>query len=531
MPLFGPYYYGKHKWDNYLLDIQETMKSGNVAQRQVVGLQKEVLSELRGQTEQLQHIHDAMNHGFEQLRAEFEWGFSLLADRMDREIEELMQISATLDAIHRIVKSPLLTQAAELFQVGEERYKKGLLDKALEAFLQAEQKNDVDFVLQLQIGKLFLYGRDEFTNIINLPEAERHLLLAARFAIAEKGTVLQWDKYCGQAYFHAAIAAYLLGEEAQIGGDDAKVQACLERAIIYLKQAATLWPAFPEILYTLAKCHALLGQSQEAQNQLEALSDRDRRYFDKAVEDEDFREFHQAVEEVFKRSITSPGPRARAAQARIESLAEALAWAKRAAPEVKEDLATVQFIENQLASARQILPTLHVDIELLSGNLTDMRVQVEKIINCALQKHIKDSEQSVRSIEERTYGYAATIEKLKVTMKNTRAKDAGWTFGLLAFFVGTPVALNLLRPVLPPRLPDWMAGAFSFSVLFASVFVGYFAAAICRSFRNQPYRREIDQLRRAIEECDQEIPSLKERAQQWKQEMNNFLAWQAKRLP
>jgi hypothetical protein len=30
---FGPYYYGKHKWDNYLLDIQGTIESGNAAQR------------------------------------------------------------------------------------------------------------------------------------------------------------------------------------------------------------------------------------------------------------------------------------------------------------------------------------------------------------------------------------------------------------------------------------------------------------------------------------------------------------------
>jgi tetratricopeptide (TPR) repeat protein len=531
MPLLGPYYYGKHKWDNYLLDIQETIKSGNTAQRQMMGFQKETLSELRAQTDQLQHIHDAMNQGFEQLRAEFEWGFSLLADRMDRQIEELTQISASLEAIHRTVKSPLMTQAAELFRVGQERYKKGLLDKALEAFLQAEQKNDVDFVLQLQIGKLFLYGRDEFTNIINLPEAERHFLLAARYANAEKGTVRQWDRYCGQAYFHAAIAAYLLGEQEHIGGTSANMRACLERAIAYLKKAAILWPAFPEILYTLAKCYALLGQPQEAQNQLEVLSDRDRRYFDKAVQDEDFLKFREEVKELFMRAITTPGPGARSAHAKLNSAAEALAWAKAAAPELKEDLASIESIKRRLADARQILPTLQVDIEGLNTSLTEMRAQLEKIAHQALQKHVEASAQSIVSTEARRGSCAGSIEGLKRTMMNTEAKGAGWLFGLLAFFVGGPIAMSLILSALPPRLLDSIVPALAFGVLFASVSVGFIAAAIARARKNQPRRREIDQLSRAIEECNQMIPLLKQETQQWKQKMTSFMAWQTKGLP
>lgn len=34
MRLFGPYYYGKYKWDNYLLDIQATIESGDAARQQ-----------------------------------------------------------------------------------------------------------------------------------------------------------------------------------------------------------------------------------------------------------------------------------------------------------------------------------------------------------------------------------------------------------------------------------------------------------------------------------------------------------------
>jgi tetratricopeptide (TPR) repeat protein len=166
-----------------------------------------------------------------------------------------------------------VNQARELFRIGQERLGKGLLDKALEAFLQSEQKNDVDFLLQLQIGKLHLYGRDAASNVIDLPQAERHLLLAARYADAEKGTIPGWNEYCGQAYFHAAVAVYLLGEQERTAGRPDGMRDCLEQAMRYLAKAIALWPQFIESNYTLAKCQALLGHGEEVRRELELLSD------------------------------------------------------------------------------------------------------------------------------------------------------------------------------------------------------------------------------------------------------------------
>ena len=84
MRLFGPYYYGKHKWDNYLLDIQDTIEAGNATQRHGTRLQAEAievayeqLDEIRAQTEQLQRIDATLNSGIEALRSEFEVGASL----------------------------------------------------------------------------------------------------------------------------------------------------------------------------------------------------------------------------------------------------------------------------------------------------------------------------------------------------------------------------------------------------------------------------------------------------------------------
>src|ERR1035438_6541061 len=140
MPFLGPYYYGKHKWDNYLLDIQETL---DVARKQV--------EELRQQTEQLSNIEQALQNGFEGLRAEFEWGFTLMVDRMDTQFNLLSKVAEELDAIHQTLKSPLINQAQELFRLGEQHFNEGLWDKALKDFLESEKKNEVHPLLQLQI--------------------------------------------------------------------------------------------------------------------------------------------------------------------------------------------------------------------------------------------------------------------------------------------------------------------------------------------------------------------------------------------
>src|ERR1022692_1054492 len=147
MPFLGPYYYGKHKWDNYLLDIQETLESGNAAHRQNIRLQSGTLDvarkqveELRQQTEQLSNIEQALQNGFEGLRAEFEWGFTLMVDRMDTQINLLSKVAEELDAIHQTLKSPLINQAQELFRLGEQHFNEGLWDKALKDFLESEKK-------------------------------------------------------------------------------------------------------------------------------------------------------------------------------------------------------------------------------------------------------------------------------------------------------------------------------------------------------------------------------------------------------
>jgi len=506
-----PYHYGEYKWDNYLLDIQQQTREASETAQQAAADQ---LNELRAQTGELRSIHGTL----EEMRAEFEWGFTLVVDRLDTQIEQLSTIVAKLDAIDRTLRTPLLTQTRELFQMGQEHLRKGLMDKALEAYLKAEQKNEVDFPLQLQIGKLFLYGRDEDDDVVDLVKAEKHLLLAARYADAEKGTIAQWNEYCGQAYFHAAVAAYLIGEQEQAAGRSASMRECLDRALRYLGKAANLWPRFADIVYTQAKCHALLGQAPDAMKKLEILSDRDRRYFAKASQDGDFEKLRAEVEELSRRATISPGPLAQAVQAKLDEVAEAVPWAKRSAPPWKEDVAAIETIERELSKARESLPTLDVDIEGLNERLSQTRTELNEIAQRSFKNNIDASQQAIASCELRKRVCENSIEQLERTMRSTSGQGMGCGFAVL-FFVGGAVLASALglgeKPVV------------ALSMLGMAIVGAIIGSTLSRHNQNRPDSLKVEEHSRGIDECISALPLLKEQAEKWKKEVASFAAWRA----
>jgi hypothetical protein len=88
---------------------------------------------------------EAVVTAVDQLGIQFEYSLGLLLGELQVQSQYLEAIVHQLDSIKKAVQSPLLTQARELFNIGCDRLAKGLLDKALEALLEAEKKNDTDF--------------------------------------------------------------------------------------------------------------------------------------------------------------------------------------------------------------------------------------------------------------------------------------------------------------------------------------------------------------------------------------------------
>lgn len=515
-----PYHYGEYKWDKYLLDIQQGASQASKAAQQAAVHQ---LNELRAQTDKLDQLHTTL----EEMRAEFIWGINVIVDRLDVQIQHLSKIAEMLDGIHRTLQSPLLTQARELFLLGQDHYRKGLWDEALKAYLKAEQMNEVDFPLQIQIGKTYLYGSDGTGSSTDVSKAETHLLLAARYASAEKEALPHWEKHCGEAYYHAAVAAYIAGEQEHALGHTDAVQTCLHRALQHLENSATLWPRFTDAVYTQAKCHALLGQTTDALMKLEALSDRDRRYFAKASADGDFTLIQGEVEDVFRRATVSPGPRALGAEKNLNDVSELLKWAICSKPTSQEGLARIQSVEHQLPADWQSIKTLDVDIEGMQERLGRTKEDLDATALRGFQENVEASKEAARLCNARKNASESSVKDLKKTMRRTSGKAMGCLFSLIFFFGGIFLAALFGGAAIEQLPRKYFFPVVTLPVCLFALLGAILGSALWRRKKNRPHVEAIEEHLRKATEFDRTLPMLEEQAVKWQKEMANFTAWRA----
>jgi len=240
-------------------------------------------------------VNSTLEWGFERvadeisaLRAEFSYGMGLVLEQLRIQQRTLDGILDQLDAIHETLKHPLLTQARELSKRGMERLQRGLLPEALKDLLESAVKNETDFLVQLQIGKLYLYGQNPTDNVINLPSAEKHLRLAARYANSEIQHLPDAAKFCGEAFLHAAISCYAQANEKWLAKNVDTARRFIEQALELSQNATRIYPQLVEAFYNRAKFAALLGDGQNAQSSLKTAILADRNYCIKADADRDF---------------------------------------------------------------------------------------------------------------------------------------------------------------------------------------------------------------------------------------------------
>jgi tetratricopeptide (TPR) repeat protein len=516
MRSLGSYHYGMYRWDDYLLDIQGAVETGTKRQ---VAASEEIAEEIRDQTAQIQGIRQDLLD----LRDDIQWGFNLIADKMDRQIELFSRAVKELEAIRKALDSPLMKQARELFRWGEERYRKGLFDKALDAFLQSEQKYEVDCVLQLHIGTLFLEGRNEECNVIDLNKAETHLLLAARFARADRNALSNWQEICGKAFYRAGIAAYLIGEQHEKNQDSEGRQKSLERAIAHFAKAIQLLPGFTRTLYSQSKCYALLSRREPIIEAFAALSDRDRRYCAEVLSDDDFADFRGDIEGIFASAIRNPGPLARAASDRLSQSMDSLGWAKRTNPETQEIVSKISDIEAYLNAVPRLLQGLDVDLEDLNTRLSETWSALDGISESILTGRVNFFQSEIDAVASRKSGCEYQIKSLEEKMKRTEVGGWGCLLALIVVF-GVPAFFAILMQLLPSLLPS-----LEFLLVVGWLVCGFGGAWIVRSAKKKPLRDEVGEMRKTIAECDRQIPSLNRQLEEVKNQLADFVAWKQMR--
>jgi hypothetical protein len=274
-------------WEQYL---QVSSYSGDIKaeiarqSQRVSGAIASGSHEIVGTTEQIQA---AFSEGSEQmaealfdLGVQFDYSMGLVIDALQVQSQQLQAIVQHLDAIKKALESPLLTQSRELFRIGCDRLAKGLLDKALQAFLEAERKNETDFFTEYYIGKLYLYGHDEDDNVIDLPLARQHLLAAVRYGKAEIPRDQSFQAPTGEALFHASIACYALA-----GAEPPAATQRIREAYELVAEAVRLHPDLSEGWFHAAKYKAIQGDDSESMAALGRAISGDPRYAAKAVSD------------------------------------------------------------------------------------------------------------------------------------------------------------------------------------------------------------------------------------------------------
>jgi len=335
--ILRPYYHGSRRWDDYLIDIQ-----GAVIDLQVNNANANTVTKQQNYHADFDALDLTLNDlsaSIDDLATTFEWGLTLLIDGQERQIELLDKIVGQLDVIRKVVQLPSTTKARDLFSLGQNDVKNGFFPEALKKFLAAEEINEVNFPLQLQMGKLLLYGKNKADDVIDLPKAETHLLLAARYA----GPGKQWQKYHGEAYFHTGVANYVAAgkmKEEQAPTDI--VIACLERAVMYADLALESFTGFSEAHYLRAKCYALLGNRQKTLVELEVLAERDPiGYSAKVNQDKDLDSVRNKVGKVFHPAIEKAKAAQEAARIAAREAEAAQVAAQIRAREISLDVKTI----------------------------------------------------------------------------------------------------------------------------------------------------------------------------------------------
>lgn len=320
------YYYGSGlTWagylqaDSFVRDVTgQIKKSGEATRHEISAQAREVVASNERLSQEFGRGFDAVNGtlemGFdrlesalgdveasiESLHSDFNYNMGLVLDQLQIQNQLTFGILERLDAIHKTLEHPELTKAREFYNRGCERLSKGLLDKALEAFLKAEEKDDTDFFIQFQIGKLYLYGIDEDDNVIDLPKAEKHLRDSTRYGKAEIAVIPEFKRWAGEALLHASIAYYAQANDQRVRGDFAEPKEFVSKAFQLAQQACEIYPSLSESQYHLAKYAALLGDAETSVHSLKEAIAQDIAYCIKADIDQDFNNVRPEILKLFE---------------------------------------------------------------------------------------------------------------------------------------------------------------------------------------------------------------------------------------
>ena len=257
---------------------KSVIASNEELQRENISVLKSLSSSVSLGFDQISFELGEISAGLGELNATFQWGFS----------ELLTLTGGVYDSLHELIKiarTPAQTWAYEQFEIAWDAFRKNLYDEALEYLDRAingyggQTGYKIEYRFHFLLGTIRLGSLKNFTEIVNLAEAERAFLNAARYARQD-------------APQEAALALLAAGWAAYCQGEFPEAQQRTEEAI-------ALHPALAEAHFQLAKIQMHLNQPEQALTPLRKAIALDRGYMIKAASDDDFKQHEAQIFSLF----------------------------------------------------------------------------------------------------------------------------------------------------------------------------------------------------------------------------------------
>lgn len=213
-------------------------------------------------------------------------GFNAVSAAIDYWGEKICE---KLDAIHDIVNNPLLTASRELYRRAAKNSEKKFYEEALEDIKSAIEKNKTDYISWGLMGKLYLFGISEFSNVVDVPLALDAFKNACKYISPDIDESEEAKKMAAEFYFYLGYANYILSNESRLENKTDDVINYLQESVKANERSFSLSDTMLEAAYNQARSLTLLDKKEEALSILEDVIRTDGLYSIRALSDADLK--------------------------------------------------------------------------------------------------------------------------------------------------------------------------------------------------------------------------------------------------
>lgn len=256
------------KWvqaESYKDDITSTIKEQT---NEIVANQQQTRQAISSRLDRIAAINYA---GFENVTNAIEGLHSMLSYKLGLILQELEIQSGLLRDILHTLRNPLKTQVEEFYNDGCRLVRESILDKAIQKFNKVlNDLDDTHFLTHYQLGLLYLNGKTNDENVIDLKKANEHLITACRLGKGKAKTDSSFNPAVANAMFFTSLSFYF-----QLNNE---TDPLLDNAIKYAEEAIVYNPNLSQSYYHLGKYYSLSNQIEKMKLRLEKAIEIDRMY-------------------------------------------------------------------------------------------------------------------------------------------------------------------------------------------------------------------------------------------------------------